>query len=72
MTIDSVIVRRPAGGNQSHHDADSDVGGLMLDDMTPDEDCGASFGKELSSLWLCAGPEETGKVIGASAPTYQG
>jgi hypothetical protein len=70
MTMDSVIVRRPAGGNQSHHGADSDVGGLMLDDVTLDEDCGASIGKELSSLWLCEGPEETAKVIGASTPTY--
>jgi hypothetical protein len=35
----------------------------MLDDVTQDEDCGAPIGKGLSSLWLCAGPEQMAKVI---------
>jgi hypothetical protein len=58
--IDRVAVRTPAGENQSHHEADSDVVRRMLDD------CGAPIGKGLSSLWLCAGPEEMTKVIRVS------
>jgi hypothetical protein len=53
-----------AGRNQSYHGPDSDAGGRMLDDATQDDNCGAPIGKGLSSLQLCAGPEEMAKVIG--------
>jgi hypothetical protein len=41
-------------------------GGRMLDDTTKDEDCSVPIGKGLSSLWMCANPEEATRVIGVS------
>jgi hypothetical protein len=46
--------------------------GPMSDDATEKEDCGAPICKELSSLWLCKGPEEKAEAIGTSAPMYRG
>jgi hypothetical protein len=70
-------MRRPMGGNQSHRGADSDVGrditwtAVTFDDLIADGDRRSPIGKRLSSLWLCAGPEEMAFGVGVSAPMHR-
>jgi hypothetical protein len=46
-------------------------GAQLFDDATQDEDCSTPIGKGLSSLWLCAGPEEIAFGVGVSAPMHR-